>query len=374
MHNKRMYFAVILFPLSLIYGVIVFFRNLLFDVGIIKPTGFRLPVISVGNITVGGTGKTPHVEYIVNLLKDYFSIAVLSRGYKRKSKGFQLAGSGSSFQETGDEPMQIKTRFPEIIVAVDSNRVHGIQHLITQFSHLQTVILDDAFQHRYVRPGLSIVLVDHNRPVFRDFLLPLGNLRESRFNINRADIVVVSKCPPEMDELQRRKFVRRLCLWHQQPVFFTFYRYGNIMPVFEEKANALVMAKDRQDNTGILLITGIADNRPLKDYLVQFFKNVVVMTFPDHHSYTTDDIRAVEKRFGDLPHNAKVIITTEKDAVRFRELPDAGQRIGEYLYYIPVEVKFLDNAGEIFNETVMNFCRGGADILNLQESAGPERV
>ena len=358
MRNCRLCFAVILFPLSLIYGIVVFFRNLFFDLGILKSVSFRLPVISIGNLTAGGTGKTPHVEYLIDLLRDKLKIAVLSRGYKRKSKDFQLAVTGSTVEEIGDELRQIHSRFPEILVAADNDRVHGIGHLTAKYTGLEAIILDDAFQHRYVNPGLSIVLVDHARPVFRDFLLPMGNLRESRCNINRADMVIVTKCPSEMNELQRQDFIRRLHLWHQQPVFFTHYKYGNMVPVLKEKARPFEMQQVKRSNTGILLVTGIADNRPLKEHISLFAISMITLAFADHHSYKPADIRAIERKFGELPADQKIIVTTEKDATKFKEMPGELDRIAVFLYYIPIEVKFLDEGEKPFNEFVMNFCGG----------------
>lgn len=358
MQNIRLYFAVILFPLSLVYGIIIFFRNLLFDLGVLKSISFQLPVISVGNITAGGTGKTPHVEYLAGLLGRDYQIAVLSRGYRRKSKGFQLAAEGSTAEEMGDELLQIHNRFPKIPVAADRDRVNGIGQLINRFPQLEAVILDDAFQHRYIDPGLSIVLVDNTRPVFRDFLLPMGNLRESRCNINRADVVIVTKCSPEMDELQRKDFIRRLHLRHRQPVFFTRYQYGNVVPVFEGKAGVFLMQQEKQKNPCILLVTGIAFNKPLKEYLNVFTPCMDEISFADHHYYKPADIRVIERKFTALPANSKIIITTGKDAAKFREMEEEFNHISAFLYYIPIEVKFLEEGEKTFNEMVMKFCGG----------------
>ncbi len=355
MRNKRLYFAVILFPLSLIYGTVVFFRNLLFDLGVLKSMSFKLPVISVGNITVGGTGKTPHVEYLAALLGNRYRTAVLSRGYKRKSRGFQLADEGSMVEDTGDELLQIKKRFPEIIVAADRKRVHGINRLTLLFPELRVIMLDDAFQHRRVNPGLSIVLVDYNRPVFKDFLLPLGNLRESKRNINRAEMVIVSKCPPGIKEEQRQEFVRRLRLWHRQPVFFTFYHYDDPVPVFNPDAGRLFLQPGKHNNPAILMVTGIADAKPLQDYLSVRASHLAMLNYKDHHTYTTADILFIEQKFNELPQSSRIIITTAKDAVKFRELKGEWQVADKYLYYLPIRVSFLDGGEKAFNERIMNF-------------------
>jgi tetraacyldisaccharide 4'-kinase len=354
MQKSRLYFAFLLFPISLIYGLAVFIRNLLFDAGLLKSTRFQLPVLSVGNITAGGTGKTPHVEYIADLIRSRYRVAVLSRGYKRKTKGFLLAGAKSTADEIGDESRQIKNMFPDIIVAVDNKRVHGIKRLMAEFPDLETVILDDAFQHRHVRPDLSIVLIDHERPVFRDFLLPLGNLRECPRNINRADTVIVTKCPQDMNPEKRKTFVSKLHLRRRQPVFFTSYRYGNLVPVFAEKAMVIDQNKKRNDNPGVLLVTGIADSRPLKMYINQTMTVAAEMRFGDHHLYSIRDIRAIEKRFIELPAERKIILTTEKDATKLRELAGELQRLHAFLYYIPVQVNFLDEGRVKFEEMVKN--------------------
>lgn len=355
MQNRRLYFAFILFPLSLIYGFVVFLRNLFFDAGILKSTGFPLPVLSVGNLTAGGTGKTPHVEYLASRLKRDRRIAVLSRGYKRKTKGFFIAGAGSSAREIGDEPRQIKNRFPDLVVAVDNKRVHGIESLMKEFPDLDAVILDDAFQHRSVRPGLSIVLVDHSRPVFTDFLLPLGNLRECRRNINRADVILVTKCPPDMNAEQRTTFTAKLHLRKGQPVFFTRYQHGNPVPVFEEGVPAIELLKEKKDNPVVMLVTGIADNKPLKRHLDQVVTVGSELRFPDHHFYNAGDIRTLEKRFMELRAERKIVLTTEKDATKLREIAGEFQKIGAFLYYIPIDVVFLDNGERRFIELVKNF-------------------
>jgi tetraacyldisaccharide 4'-kinase len=193
----------LLLPLSLLYGLVVLIRNLLFDFRIMRSTRFKLPVISVGNITVGGTGKTPHVEYLVQLLKNDFKLAVLSRGYKRKTKGFILASKKTGVADIGDEPLQIKLKFPDVNIAVEHNRVKGVRTLIERIPKLNLVILDDAYQHRYIRPGLSILLVDYNRPIFHDMLLPAGNLRESWHNAKRADIIIITKSPDHFSARER---------------------------------------------------------------------------------------------------------------------------------------------------------------------------
>jgi tetraacyldisaccharide 4'-kinase len=364
MQKYRLYFAVILFPMSILYGLAVFIRNLLFDAGVLKSARFKVPVISVGNLTVGGTGKTPHVEYLLNRLKSRFKIAVLSRGYKRRTKGFRVAGTRSNIREMGDEPMQVKYKFPDVIVAVDNRRVHGMERLMEKFPGLEAVILDDAFQHRYIHPTLSIMLVDHERPVFRDFLIPLGNLRECRRNINRADVVIVTKSPAYMTNEQRDIFITRLHIHRGQPVFFTGYQYGIPVAVFGGKAQDADWNSIKKDNPAVLLVTGIANNKPLKEYLLQYTSNLTELRFSDHHFYSAADILAIEKRFTELPAERKVIFTTEKDAAKLREMPGECQNIGVFMFYIPIEVKFLDNGEREFGEMVMQLLQGKTGQLN----------
>jgi tetraacyldisaccharide 4'-kinase len=356
MQKKRLYFAVLLFPVSVLYGLVISLRNLFFDQGWLRSVRFGLPVISVGNITVGGTGKTPHVAYLLKLLGDKYNIAVLSRGYKRRSKGFLLAGDLSTANEIGDEPRQIKSGYPFVNVAVDGDRVHGINSLIKAIPSLDAIILDDAFQHRYVSPGLSIVLVDYERPVFNDFMLPLGNLRECRRNINRADMIIVTKCPLDLDNQRREAFKARIKLYLQrnQPIFFTGYRYANLKPVWPENTRVTDLHGVKEDNPAILLVTGIANSRPLKVYLEHLTTQLTEMRFSDHHYYTDADILAIEKRFAAIPSDRKIIITTEKDAARLREMRDKFNQCADNIYYIPVEVVFPGNDDERFNGIVKN--------------------
>lgn len=358
MRNWRLYFVWLLFPVSLIYGLIIYIRNLLFDFNILKSRSFDLPVISIGNITVGGTGKTPHVEYLVNQLKTYCKLAVLSRGYKRKSKGFVIARKRSLTEEIGDEPLQIKRKFPDIIVAVDGNRVHGIERLLHDFPGIELILLDDAFQHRYVKAGLSIVLVNYEKPVFKDFMLPAGNLREFCSNINRADIVIITKCPPEIDSIKRQMFIKKLKLSNHQPVFFTTYHYDNPVALFSKKARSVSFKRIQKENTAILLITGIAGSKPLKDYLSMFSGNVTEMAFPDHHAFNQKDIELIKSKFSQLISPDKIVITTEKDAVRLMEWNNLLGNLKQYIYYVPVRVKFLAKGEKPFIKRIHKYIWG----------------
>lgn len=345
----------LLMPFSLLYGIGVFLRNLFFDTGIFSSHEFSFPVISVGNITVGGTGKTPHVEHIVSILKGSFSIAVLSRGYKRRSSGFVIASTASRVKDVGDEPLQIKRKFPEVEVAVDGDRVNGIRKLFNYNSRLNAVILDDAFQHRWVKPGISILLVDYNQPFTEDSLLPAGRLREPVSSIKRAAIVICSKCPPDMQPIERRIIRKELNLFPWQSLYFTTYAYGNPCPVFRETEPFPEREKFRNMKSPVLMITGIAYPVLFEEYLREFSPRIKKIVFPDHHNYRTGDIRHISKEWQSIENNQKIIITTEKDAIRFRNLNNIDFEIRRKMYYIPVSIRFIEKDGEEFKKQILHY-------------------
>jgi tetraacyldisaccharide 4'-kinase len=307
---------------------------------------------------VGGTGKTPHVEMLVRLLKSDYRVAVLSRGYKRKSTGFVMASRHSPVSDIGDEPMQIKNKFPEISVAVDSDRVHGVNKLIKSKHRPEVVILDDAFQHRYIRPGLSIVLVDYNRPVFNDFLLPAGNLREPWKNIRRSDVVIVTKCPENLFPQEITWFTQKLALDAEQELFFTTYSYGTPEPVFRAKKRKEIPSfkQIRKAHAGILLVSGIANPQPILQFLQKILKVQETMFFADHHEFTNFDIHSISVRFHSIPAAEKYIIVTEKDAVKIREL-DMDEQLKKVFLFIPVEVKFLAMGERSFHKRIEKFIK-----------------
>ena len=256
---------IILLPLSVIYGVVTGVRNFLFHIGVLKSQTFRVPVICVGNITVGGTGKTPHTELIISELKKKFRVACLSRGYKRKTRGFILANEHSTAAEIGDEPMQIKSKYPDILVACDGNRVRGIQKLLALPEPPEVILLDDAFQHRYVQADKNIVLIDYNRPVHEDCLLPAGRLRESVQALKRADYIIVTKCPKSIQPIEKRILSEHLKIKPYQQLFFTTLEYGKIKPLFPQYES---IVPDR--SSSILCLTGIAQPGPYIDHLKTF--------------------------------------------------------------------------------------------------------
>jgi|WetSurSiteA1Bulk_404760.scaffolds.fasta_scaffold00571_2 tetraacyldisaccharide 4'-kinase len=349
-----------LLPLSYLYGLAVQVRNLLFDLRILRSVKFGLPVISVGNITVGGTGKTPHVEFLINLLKNEYKIAVLSRGYRRKTKNFILASSKSGVTDIGDEPRQMKLKFPDVHVAVERDRVFGVRKLIENIPKLDLVILDDAFQHRYIQPGLSILLIDYNRPLFTDYLLPAGNLREPVRCAKRADIIIVTKCPDNLSVQERSDFIVRLHPARKQDVFFTSYTYGAPVPVFPDRYGLQYPVPYRylrKLRTGVLLVTGIANPLPLRQFLDQYLRIDDEISFSDHHQFESRDIQQIKNRFKTIELVEKCIIVTEKDAVRLQEIDIPDKDFRKAFYYIPVEVKFQAKGEKHFVKKVYKYLK-----------------
>ena len=317
-----------LLPLSWLYGLVVSIRNLMFDVGMLKSKTFPLPVICVGNITVGGTGKTPHTEYLIRLLSEKHQVAVLSRGYKRQSEGYVLATPTTSMTDIGDEPYQMKHKFPQIHMAVDKDRCHGIEKLMKKEVQPSTdvVILDDAYQHRYVKTGLNILLMDYHRLIYLDKLLPAGRLRESSSGTKRADIVIVTKCPRDITPIERTGIERSLNIENWQKIFFSTYSYPDDMKGIGKNP---------------LLVTGIASPEQMIYDLQKIIPEFDVMSFPDHHHFTENDINNIRTRAA-----GRTILTTEKDATRLHGL--------ENVKVIPIEVEFIDGKEE-FDNIIRNY-------------------
>ena len=355
--NSNSLLTALLIPFSVVYGIGVFLRNKFFDTGIFTSREFPLPIISVGNITVGGTGKTPHVEHIVSVLKDEFRVAVLSRGYKRKSSGFVLASASSDAEEVGDEPLQIKKKFPEAEVAVSADRVGGVRKLCNYNKSIQAVILDDAFQHRWIKPGISVLIVDYNRPVMHDRLLPAGRLREGVSSKERASIVIVSKCPPGITPIERRIFKKDMDLSPWQSLYFTSFSYGDPLPVFKEGDPFPAKKASSAGEPVVLMVTGIATPGILKKYLMDIFPEIVQVSFPDHHNFTGKDIQRIEKEWNMIGNKRKLIITTEKDAMRLQKTPGIDPLIKKNMYYIPVQVKFGEKNSNKFKKQIVDYVR-----------------
>jgi tetraacyldisaccharide 4'-kinase len=326
----------ILFPFAILYGFITSIRNFLFDKGILKSTSFNIPVIAVGNLSVGGTGKTPQIEYLIRLLSDQYKIATLSRGYKRQSEGFVLADANSNATILGDEPFQFYQKFPNIQVAVDANRTNGITQLLSQNIKPQVILLDDAYQHRKVKADFYTLLTSFGDLYADDFMLPTGNLRESRSGANRANLVIVTKCPKDLSAAKQNEIQQKLKLDSSQELYFTFIDYDDA--VFGE--NEKIGVNDIK-NESKLLLAGIAKPTPFFEYLKN--ENDVCLTFPDHHHFSEADIEAVLEKAQN-----KKIITTEKDYVRLKD-----SKLVSQLYYLPIKSTFI-NRKESFDALVLN--------------------
>ena len=346
---------IFLYPLSWIYGLVVYLRNQMYDLGIFKTREFEIPVISIGNITVGGTGKTPQVEYLVELLKDKYEVSTLSRGYKRKTKGFRLVETTSTAIEVGDEPLQIKNHYPMITVSVCENRVTGVEKLLSVSNPKipDVVILDDAFQHRKITAGINILLIDYNRQISKDTLLPAGLLREGVAQMRRANIIVFTKCPNEVTPIMRRIQQKEVRLKPYQSLFFTTLKHGNIKPVFD--GSELDQSFYTDKSWSMLMLTGIASPNIMLNHLKQYSKKVEIFSFPDHYYFSKNDIIAVMQKFDALNNNRKIIVTTEKDVMRIKDMTDLPEEFKHNLYYLPVKVKFLDEGENEFNKKILNY-------------------
>ncbi len=344
----------ILLPLSKIYGMVTTVRNWLFDWGVIKQREFDVPVVSVGNISVGGTGKTPHTEYLIEALRSEYKIAVLSRGYKRATHGFVLATDHSTPRDIGDEAYQVYQKFGgNITVAVCEKRVEGIERLMQIDSGISLIILDDAFQHRYVKPLVSILLTEYRRPFFDDDILPYGRLRESTKAVSRADIVVVTKCPAAVTPLDFRLFEKTLNLIPAQGLFFSRFCYEPLRPVFPEGDRDVPRIDKLSGNDRILAVCGIGNPRPFVRYLKSFKPRVRVNVFADHHEFTRKDMALLLSRFNGMNGVQRVIVTTEKDAVRMVNNPYFPQELKSHIYYLPVRVDFMRETAVSFGDMVM---------------------
>jgi len=336
-------------PAAWIYGLVMQVRNALFDKGLLRSRSFGMPVIGVGNLTVGGTGKTPHTEYLVRLLKEHTRVAVLSRGYGRNTRGFRMADATSSAADIGDEPCQIRRKHPDITVCVNEDRCDGIERLSDLLDPPFTLLLDDAFQHRYVRPGLQILLTDFHRLYTRDRLLPEGRLRERASGAARADILLVTKCPPTLSRSEAEAIRRELRPAPHQALFFTTTAYAPPQPIF---GSALPEGPEGKD---VLAITGIARPEPLLQRLREGGNRVSVLRFRDHHNFGPADAKRMNKAFAALPETAWVV-TTEKDAERLRLIePLLDMRLRQALLSLPVEVRFLFGEGEAFDKIILDY-------------------
>lgn len=327
----------LLFPLAIIYGIVMTIRNFLFDVGIFKSYSFPLPIIAVGNLSVGGTGKTPQIEYLIRLLSNEYRVATLSRGYKRQSKGFVLADAAVDATILGDEPFQFFEKFPSIQVAVDANRKNGIEQLLSLITKPEVILLDDAYQHRKVKAGFYILLTSYDDLYAEDYILPTGNLRESRSGANRATIVIVTKCPKNLSLTAQIHVKKQLNLAENQQLYFTFIDYAD--SVFSREATVAISDLRKESK---VLLAGIAKPASFFEYLKQ--ENDDCLTFSDHHHFSENEINNIYEK----AKNRK-IITTEKDYVRLKD-----SILSKQLYYLPIQSSFINDAKE-FDQTIIDY-------------------
>ena len=347
---------ILLLPLSYCYGLLMMIRNGMYNCGILKSRAFDLPIVSIGNLSAGGTGKTPQIEYLIRLLQGKFRVATLSRGYGRNSAGYVLASKRSNYKYIGDEPMQFVRKFPEIHVAVDGNRERGITSLLQKFASLNVILLDDAFQHRRVRPGLSILLTDYHHLYTEDHVLPSGMLREFPCGAKRADLIVVTKTPKVFSPITRRRIVEDIRPANHQQVFFSYIHYEEPLPAFGWTEAFL------QRYSYILLVSGIANEDPLREHLERKCTDLVRMKFPDHHPYSEEDAKRIVARFQDIPSQKKVIITTEKDLMRLK-IPEIAAHLKMLpVFYIPISVEFHGNDKADFDRIVTSYVEKNAGL------------
>lgn len=355
-----------LLPLTWLYYIGVWVRNAFFNMGLLKSKRYDIPIIDVGNITVGGTGKTPHVEYLIRLLTPKYKVAVLSRGYKRKSKGYLLATPDMPMTQTGDEPWQMKQKFPQVYVAVDANRRRGIERLMNdpETRDVQVILLDDAFQHRYVKPGLNILLVDYNRIITDDTLLPAGRLREPASARSRAQMVIVTKCPHDTHPISFRVAGQKLGLKPFQKLYFSTLRYSNLKQLFGEKT--IPLTELRNENYHILLLSGIGSPLQMEQDLRHYAQHITPLSYPDHHYYSAQDAERICQELKTLS-SPNIIITTEKDATRLRDLTGLDEKTRNSIYVLPIEVDIMKEEKDNFNFNIQKYVQSNTRNSSLDK-------
>lgn len=341
---------ILLSPLAFLYGLVVTLRLQLYRWRVLRSSSFDLPVITVGNLSAGGTGKTPHVEYLIRLLKEHIPVGVLSRGYMRKTSGFHIVDTNELATSAGDEPLLLKKKYPDITVAVGESRVDGIPLMLAKHPELKTILLDDAYQHLALKPGLSILLTEYNDPFTRDYLLPAGRLREWRSGYERANIIIVTKCPTVLDPAEKAKLIAEISPLPHQKVYFSYYEYGTPYAPFQQGATlSLSQALDA------FLVCGIAKTDYMTDYLADQVRSLKYLEFEDHHFFSNHDIARVMAIFKNIESDNKIILTTEKDAVRFQLHQQYIRQTKMPLFVLPIRVRFHDEDGLQFDEDIRNF-------------------
>lgn len=349
---------ILLYPLACIYGAVVWLRNRLYDSGFYSSISFSVPVISVGNLSVGGTGKTPHIEYLVRLLQYRFKTATMSRGYKRHTQGFLLADAETNALRIGDEPMQYHMKFPDLTVSVAEERMTGIPRLLQQRPSVEAVLLDDAFQHRSVKAGINILITDYQKPFYKDFILPVGTLRENRSAYKRADIVIVSKCPPALTTDQAKEIENHIQPINKQRVFFTKIFYDTPYNLFTGEKVVL-------QGKSVLLVCCIAKPAPLISEIERMAKQVHVLSYADHHYFLKKDIEEIKETYNNWNAEQKVIVTTEKDATRLHLHAEKLKEWGVEIVVMPIQVSFLFNKGNEFDKLILDYTERTVNENNM---------
>jgi len=352
-------FRVLLLPFAILYGLVIKLRNWLFDKEYLGSANFNFPLICVGNLAVGGTGKSPMVEYIVDLLHQRFTVATLSRGYKRKTKGYVLANDTTTALEIGDEPMQFHVKFPQVAVAVGEERLDAVPQLLHDRPDLQAIVLDDAFQHRVVKAGLNILLTEYSNLFSYDIFLPTGDLRDARSSYKRADIIVVTKCPPDLSIEKKRSTIRDIQPLPHQRVFFTCIDYG-VPYHITSKVQRPITEEDE-----ILLVCGIANPQPLKEYIFNHAATYYQQDYSDHHIFSIDDLMEIKRKFERIDAEKKFILTTEKDSMRFFKFNNEITELP--LYVLPIRHRFLFDEAAQFNDKLVHFVQHFKLTINEQK-------
>jgi tetraacyldisaccharide 4'-kinase len=338
---------IILFTFSILYGSVLWLRNKFFDWGFLNQKSHPVKVISVGNISMGGTGKTPQVEYIVRLLQDNYKVAILSRGYGRKTKGFLLANDQSNAMDIGDEPLQYFKKFENIPICVCENRNKGVEQLLKIYPLLEVVILDDAYQHRYIKRDINILLTDFHRPFHKDLVIPAGRLREFRSACKRADIITVTKTPVVVSPITRRRLNDEMKITNHQKLLFSKINYEGFVNL-----KSGTFEKIKPKFATIVLFSGIANSYPLQDYLRNFCTELVVLNFSDHHYYREKDLEQITKTYNDQFTSNKILITTEKDVQRLVTSKNYFKLLEYPIYYVPIRISFHGKDEDILKKAI----------------------
>ena len=338
----------ILIPISFVYALVIGVRNIFYKFGILGTTEFDIPIILVGNLSFGGTGKTPHIEYIIRLLHEKYKLAVLSRGYRRITKGYVFANDTVDASIIGDEPFQIKNKFKDIAVAVCENRVIGVPELLSDSPETNIILMDDGFQHRAIKAGMNILLTDYSRLFFKDYTAPSGTLREFRSAYKRAQIIIVTKCPIDLNSDVQQKIISNIAPLASQKVFFTYQTYDAPLPLFDEKLIA-------DKNADVLLFAGIANTYTLEEYLQKEFKSLTTVRFADHKNYSEIVLNAILDKFQQMYSENKILITTEKDAVKLRKPQFADILKNIPIFYQPMKIEFFIPYKSEFDNQILDY-------------------